>query len=301
MAFPDKFKNHILPEQIHILNVCFVVDEVRKNFGGCAGNIAYTMKLLGGEPVIISSLGNDAKDYLEYLEKLGINKNYIKIVKNKNTAVAYITTDSDDNQIVAYCNGAGDAAQDLSLADIKEKNNLVLITPTKKEAMLRHAREARERKIPFVFDPSHQLSVFTKEELIEIITAAKFFIGNDYEMKLVCDKIGWSKDKLLDKVGVLITTLGAEGSLIESRNNSIKVGICKAKSTDDPTGAGDAYRAGFFSAYVAGCDLKICGQAGATAAAYTVEKYGTQTHSFTFEEFKTRYKEAFGEELILKS
>lgn len=301
MNFPDRFKNHILPDQIHILNVCFVVDEVRKNFGGCAGNIAYTIKLLGVDPIILSTLGDDGQDYLKHLDKLGIGKKYIKIVGEKNTSVAYMTTDSDDNQIVAYCNGAGDAALDLSLADIKEESDLVLITPTKKEAMIKHAREAKEGRMPLIFDPSHQLSVFTKEELVEIISGVKFFIGNDYEMKLVFDKTGWSKEELLDKVDVLITTLGGEGSLIETKKESIKVGICKAESTDDPTGAGDAYRAGFFAAYSKGCDLKTCGQTGAVAAAYTVEKYGTQTHSFTISEFKARYKEAFGEELIFKT
>ncbi len=299
MDFPDSFKNHILPDQIHILNVCFVVEELRKNFGGCAGNIAYTMKLLGADPLIIASLGSDAMEYLDYFKNLGLKTDYISVIKGKMTSSAHITTDRDDNQIIAYHNGAGDSAIDLSVFDVKEKIDLALITPAKKEAMIKHAKECHEKKIPFAFDPSHQLTAFTPQELMLLIGQAKFYIGNDYEMKLTQEKTGWDEKELLNHVEVLITTLGDKGSLIATKDKIIEVGICPAVSCDDPTGAGDAYRAGFFSAYVKGLDLKTCGQVGAVAATYTVEKYGTQTHHFTIEEFEERYRKAFGEKIDL--
>lgn len=300
MDFPDSFKNHILPDQIHILNVSFEVEKLRKGFGGCAGNIAYTMKLLGAEPVVLAALGSDAKDYLEHFEKLEISAQNIKVVKDKFTASAYITTDKDDNQIIAFYSGAGDAAGDLDINQVKEKIDLALITPAKKNAMIRHAKECYDKKIPFAFDPSHQLPVLTSQELMMVIGQSQFFIGNDYEMKLVQEKTGWDEKELLNHVEVLITTLGDKGSVIKTKDKTIEVGICPAVSCDDPTGAGDAYRAGFFSAYAHGFDLKTCGQAGAVAATYTVEKYGTQTHQFTIKEFEERYYKTFKESIALR-
>jgi len=270
--------------------VCFVVDKMQKNFGGCAGNMAYTMKLLGAEPLIFAPLGSDASDYLDWIKKNNLETKYIPIVKEKMTSAAYITTDKDDNQIIAYYNGAADGAIDLDVRDVNEKIDLALITPTKKEAMLKHAKECYDKKIPFVFDPSHQLTAFTPQELMATLGMAKFYIANDYEMKLTQEKIRWDMKELLSHVDVVITTLGERGSVICTKEQTIEVGICPAQSVDDPTGAGDAYRAGFFSAYVQGQDLKTCGQMGSVAATYAVENYGTQNHMFTLEEFGTRLK-----------
>lgn len=300
MDFPDSFKNHILPDQIHILNVCFVVEEMRKNFGGCAGNIAYTMKLLGADPLIFSALGSDAEDYLKHLQKYHLKSDYIRQVRDKLTSSAHITTDKDDNQLIAYYNGAGDEAVELHLAQVKESIELVIISPAKKEAMIQHAKECSELGIPFVFDPSHQLTAFTPQELMMIIGQSQFFIGNDYEMKLVQEKTGWSEKELLNHVPMVITTLGEKGSTVATKDSIIEIGICPVLSVDDPTGAGDAYRAGFFSAYARGLDLKTCGQVGAVCASYTVEKYGTQTHYFTIEEFEERYRKAFGASIVLR-
>lgn len=288
MDFPDSFKNHILPEQIHILNVCFVVDKMQKNFGGCAGNMAYTMKLLGAEPIIFAPLGSDAGDYLNWIKQNDLDTKYIPIEKEKMTSAAYITTDKDDNQIIAYYNGAADRAIDLNISEVNEKIDLALITPTKKSAMLKHAKECYDKKIPFVFDPSHQLTAFTPQELMATLGMAKFYIANDYEMKLTQEKTGWDMKELLNHVEIVITTLGERGSVICTKDKTIEVGVCPAQSVEDPTGAGDAYRAGFFSAYVEGQDLKTCGQMGAVAATYAVENYGTQNHRFTLEEFKGR-------------
>jgi len=299
MDFPDSFKNHILPDQIHILNVCFVVDKMRKNFGGCAGNMAYTMKLLGAEPIIFAPLGSDAGDYLNWIKQNNLETKYIPTVKEKMTSAAYITTDKDDNQIIAYYNGAADKATDLSVGDVSEKIDLALITPTKKEAMLKHAKECYDKKIPFLFDPSHQLTAFTPQELMATLGMAKFYIANDYEMKLTQEKTGWDMKELLNHVDIVITTLGERGSVICAKDQTIEVGICAAQSVDDPTGAGDAYRAGFFSAYVEGHDLKTCGQVGAAAATYAVENYGTQNHRFTSDEFSNRYEKAFNNKFVL--
>ncbi|HBU06958.1 MAG TPA: carbohydrate kinase family protein [Candidatus Magasanikbacteria bacterium] len=299
MDFPDSFKNHILPDQIHILNVCFVVEKLNKNFGGCAGNIAYTVKLLGGEPIILAPLGSDAREYLEHFQKYNISTKYMPIIENSLTSSAHITTDKDDNQIIAYHNGVADKATDLSVGQVLEPIDLALITPTKKEAMIKHAKECYEKKIPFVFDPSHQLTAFTAQELMMLIGQAKFYIANDYEMKLTQEKTGWDMAELLKHVEVVIITLGEKGSVITTKDQIIEVGVCPALSVEDPTGAGDAYRSGFFTAYVQGHDYKTCGQVGAVCATYAVEHYGTQNHQFSLAEFNSRYEDCFGETVSL--
>jgi len=295
MDFPDSFKNHILPDQIHILNVCFVVDNLKKNYGGVAGNIAYTMKLLGVEPIIFSPLGTDGKDYLNYLKKNNLSVDYIKLAKEKLTPSAHIITDKDDNQITAFYNGALSDAVELSIKNVKEKIELALISPTQKEAMIKHAKECYEQKIPFCFDPGQQITALSDQEIIKIISQAKFLIGNDYEIKLIQEKTDWKMEDLLNCVEAVIITLGDRGSMVVTKKETIEVGICPADSVDDPTGAGDAYRAGFFSAYVQGLDWRTCAQMGAVAATYAIEKYGTQNHQFTKEEFSQRYRETFGE------
>lgn len=299
MDFPDSFRNHILPDQIHILNVCFVVDDLKRNFGGVAGNIAYTMKLLDNDPIIFSPLGNDGQDYFNYLKDLGLNVDYIDLVKEKMTSSAHITTDKDDNQITAFYNGALAEATNLSIKNIKDKIEFALISPTQKEAMIKHAKECYEQKIPFCFDPGQQITALTAQELMMIIGQAKFLIGNDYEIKLIQEKTGWGMDDLLKAVEVVIITMGERGSVVVTKKEIIEVGICPADSIDDPTGAGDAYRAGFFSAYVRGLDFRTCAQVGAVAGSYAVENYGTQNHTFTLEEFKTRYEKTFNYKLQL--
>ncbi len=293
MDFPDSFRNHILPEQIHILNVCFVVDEMKKNLGGVAGNIAYTMKLLGAEPIILAPIGNDGNEYYEHCKKFNISTAYMPMSAQKLTSSAHITTDKDDNQIIAYYNGAGDEAQNLHVRDVKEPLSIAMITPTKKDAMIQHAKECFEAGIPFVFDPSHQLTAFDGRELSMVIGQADFYIANDYEMKLTTDKTGWSMEEMLNHVETIILTRGDKGSTVMTKDAQWEIPICPAISVEDPTGAGDAYRAGFFAAYVRGTDLETCGHVGAVAATYAVEHYGTQNHCFTLEEFKTRYQKAF--------
>jgi adenosine kinase len=300
MDFPDSFKNHILPDQIHILNVCFVVEKLNKNFGGCATNIAYTMKLLESNPIMFAPVGKDGRDFLEFFEENKINKDYIPKSKELLTASAHITTDKDGNQVIAYYNGATSEANNMKLEDVKENIDLAIIAPTQKDAMIKHAKECFDKKIPFCFDPSHQLTAFSSQELMAIIGQAKFYIGNDYEIKLTEEKTGWDQDELLNHVEVLIITLGEKGSIIKTKDQTFEIKSCPANSVEDPTGAGDAYRGGFFSAYTEGQDYQTCGQVASVASTYAVENYGTVNHKYTKQEFDDRYKENYEEASNLK-
>lgn len=300
MDFPDSFKNHILPDQIHILNVCFVVEQMRKNYGGCAGNIAYTMQMLGGNPLIFAPLGSDGEEYKKFLESHSVPTTYLPISSSKLTSSAHITTDKDHNQVIAYYSGAGDEALEMSVSAVTEPIDFAMITPTNKLAMIKHAKECSEKKIPFVFDPSHQLTAFSAQELMMLIGQSKFYIANDYEMKLTEQKTGWDTEELLNHVEFVIVTMGEKGSFIRSKDELFEIPPCPAFSVQDPTGAGDSYRAGFFTAYAQGMDLETCGRVGSVAATYTVEQYGTQNHSFTKEEFCERYEKAYGKPLTLK-
>lgn len=293
MAFPDTFKQHILPEQIHILNVCFVVEELKKNYGGTAGNIAYTMSLFGESPIILSPIGSDGAEYVTHLEKHGLQTSYISSVREKLTASAHITTDKDDNQITAFYTGALSEAATLKITDIKERIDFALISPTDKRAMLEHAKQCFEANIPFCFDPGQQITAFTPQELMRVVGQATFLIGNDYEMKLLTEKTGWDTNELLNHVDVVIITQGEKGSLIVTKDHTFEIAPCKPLSVDDPTGAGDAYRAGFFAAYAEGHDYQTCGQVGAVAASYAIEQYGTQHHRFTMDEFRLRYEQTY--------
>lgn len=300
MDFPDRFKNHILPNQIHILNVSFVVEKLQKSWGGTAGNIAYTIKMLGGEPIMLSALGTDAADYLSHFAKHQISTQYIYKDETKLSASAYITTDVDDNQITAFYAGPLNNAVKISVPKATQAGQIALISPNSKEGMVKHLREARENGYKVVFDPGQQITVFKEAELQQLIDQSDFLVGNDYEIKLMQERTGWDTQEFLEDGRILITTLGERGSVISEKDNDpIEIKPCAPLSVDDPTGAGDAYRAGFFTAYEKGLDLKTCGQVGAVAASYAVETYGTQKHQFTLGEFCERYFKTYNEKLIL--
>ncbi|MBI4653050.1 carbohydrate kinase family protein [Candidatus Kuenenbacteria bacterium] len=290
MDFPDSFRNHIMPEQLHILNVSFVVDKMKKNFGGCAGNIAYNIKLLGGDPIIFSCLGADAQDYLAHFKKYKIKNKYIKISQRDSTASAYIITDKDDNQISAFYGNVLNEIINKNINGIKEKIKLVLISPINKNVMLKYAKECDENNIPFVFDPGQRITEFNKNKLQEMISKAKFIIGNDYEIKLMEQKTEWNISDMLNKEKIIIITLGEKGSIIMTQNETIKINSYLPKKIEDPTGAGDAYRAGFFTAYIEGKDLKTCGKYASIVASYAIEHYGTQNHFFTREEIEEKLR-----------
>ncbi|MFA6427311.1 MAG: carbohydrate kinase family protein [Candidatus Magasanikbacteria bacterium] len=300
MDFPDSFKNHILPDQLHILNVCFMVDKLSKNIGGVATNVAYNAKLLGQDPIVLAPLGKDGQELIEFFKTHKIKISHIPLSKKLLTAGAHITTDKDDNQIIAFYNGALEEAVELHISDVKEDIQLALVAPTKKEAMIQHAKELYDAKIPFIFDPSHQLTAFNPRELSMIIGQAKMYIGNDYEMKLTQEMTGWDPHELLNHVEIVITTLGEKGSIITTKEKVFEIAPCPATSVEDPTGAGDAYRAGFITGYVRGFDLKTCGQMASVAAVYAVEQYGTVNHTFTTKEFEKKYERTYGETISLK-
>ena len=295
MDFPDSFGNHILPDQIHILSVSFVVDTLKKNFGGTAGNIAYTMNLLGANPLPIGTIGNDAKAYVDHLKSHNIPTTYVKAIKNTSTATAHITTDKDDNQITAFFVGALAHAEKALFEEVSEPLSLAILSPNKKEATIQYAIACKQKNVPFVFDPGQQITTFTKEEILPLVQEAEYIIANDYEMKLIENKTSMTTAQMLKHCKAIVVTLGSKGSTIITKEGNFSIQPCPATSIEDPTGAGDAYRAGFFTALTQGLDYQTCGQIGSVAATYAIEHHGTQKHTYTKEEFAQRYKDGFGD------
>lgn len=299
MDFPDSFKNHILPDQLHILNVSFMVSKLEKGLGGNAGNIAYTIKLLGGKPVIASTLGKDGAEYLAHWKKIGISAEHVINDDKRFTSSAYITTDKDDNQITAFYPGPAERSAEIHLKDTAQDISIVLISPTHQHVMLQHLQESRGDGFITVFDPGQQITAFNSQELKTCIDQADFIVGNDYEIKLICERTGWSVKELVGDKRILITTLGERGSVVATAGEVIEIAPCQPQSVDDPTGAGDAFRAGFFVAYEKKLSLATCAKVGSCAASYAIENYGTQSHTFTIKEFQERYKKTYGEEIDL--
>ncbi len=298
MDFPDRFKDHILADQIHILNVCFVAHRLQRSWGGTAGNIAYAVKMLGGEPLLVSALGKDGEPYRDHLKRVGISTEYISTDTTQLSASAHIITDADDNQITGFFGGPLASIDDQDLERALPLATLALLSPNPKPIMIKHARRFAEKQIPMIFDAGQQITTFDPEELWGMIDRSAFVIGNDYEVKLMQEKTGWTIDAFVAHAKTLITTLGSEGSRIQtSGGEEIQVRSCPPKSLEDPTGAGDAFRGGFFVGYGRGHDLKTCAQMGSVSASYAIETYGTQEYRFTPEEFCERYQTAYGEEL----
>ena len=300
MDFPGRFADRIMPDKLHQISLSFLVDKLTKQYGGTAGNIAYTLKLLGVTPYILAPAGNDFAPFEEFLTSHKIPTSYIAIHKNVSTSSYFVMTDCDHNQIGSFYSGATQYAQKLHVTDIKEPATLAVLAPTDPGAMKQYVKECIQEKIPYLYDPAFQIDNFTCEELIEGISHAEIFMGNDYEMALIEEKLHISHEELIVMVPILVTTLGSKGSIIEKRNDAIHIKPAKPKDSSDPTGAGDAFRAGFVAGYLSGYDLVTCGQMGSTAAVYTVELYGTQTHEFTKSEFIARYKENFGSAITLE-
>lgn len=297
MDFPGKFADHIDPSKLHILNISFLVDSFKKERGGNSANIAYTLSLLGMETAVLSSAGDDFGPFLKFLRENNIATEDIKIVPGESTATATIMTDSADNQISAFYPGAMRQNTGLSLKNLKTAANFVVITPDVPEAMVKFARECNELKIPYLFDPGMQLPRLSDEQLKEGLEGAEILIGNDYEMGIIKKRLFLTELDLLSKVKVLITTLGERGSIIQTKNEEYSIAPVKVDVALDPTGAGDAYRAGFLAGYLKGLGLKVSGQMGSLAACYAIEKYGTTNHRFSKDEFKERYNRNFLEVL----
>jgi adenosine kinase len=293
MVFQDRFKDCILPDQIHILNVCFLVPHIRRVFGGCAGNIAYSLKLLGGDPVIMATIGDDAGPYLSRLDDLGLSREHVRLVPGSFTAQAFITTDLDDNQITAFHPGAMNFSHYNSVSEAKDVS-IAIVAPDGRDGMLKHARDLAAGSVPFIFDPGQQLPMFSSDELLEFLTLANYACLNDYEAKLLCDRTGKPLDELAAKVEALIVTLGSEGSRIYADGECIEIPCVKADVVVDPTGCGDAYRAGLLYGISNNWDWKRTGSLAAVMGAIKVAHQGCQSHTPTRDEIAKRFAGVFG-------
>ena len=293
MVFPDRFKNHLLADQLHILNVCFLTPEMRREFGGTAGNICYNLKLLGTDPLLMATVGEDIDPYLGRLERLGIGTQLLKRIPGQFTAQAFITTDLDDNQITAFHPGAmNDSHQ--NHVDARQGARLAIVGPDGKQGMQQHARECAQHGIPFVFDPGQGLPMFSAEELNELIALADYVAVNDYEGKLLQERTGRTLDAISREVKALVVTLGANGSMVHAAGKRYEIPSVKAEALVDPTGCGDAYRAGLLYGMVNGWDWPSTGRLGAVMGAIKIAHRGAQNHGPSRDEIEERYKTAFG-------
>ncbi|MGB0128590.1 MAG: carbohydrate kinase family protein [Rhodocyclaceae bacterium] len=296
MVFHDRFKNYILPEQIHILNVAFLVPDMRREFGGCAGNIAYNLKLLGGEPMIMAAVGTDSGAYRVRLETLGISQKHLREVPDTYTAQAFITNDLDDNQITAFHPGAMNFSHLNRVAEV-DGVELGIVSPDGREGMLQHAREFHAAGIPFIFDPGQGLPMFNGEELLAFLDLADYCTVNDYEGKLLAERTGLTMDQLARKVRALIITRGGEGSVILADGAQIDVPAVRPREVVDPTGCGDAYRAGLLFGIARGMDWLQTGQLASLMGSIKIACRGGQNHAPSTDEIGDRYREAFGDSL----
>jgi len=296
MVFKDQFKNHILPEKIHILNVAFLVPDMRREFGGCAGNIAYNLAMLGGDPVIMATIGSDAQPYMERLAQLRLCTDHLRKVEEAYTAQAFITTDLDDNQITAFHPGAMNFAHLNRVQDAREVK-LGIVSPDGRDGMLQHAREFDEAGIPFIFDPGQGLPMFNGEELSAFIDRATYVTVNDYEAQLLQERTGRKVAELAKRVEALVVTRGGEGSTIYTDGKELLVPAVKPDAIVDPTGCGDAYRAGLLLGIVRGYDWETTGRLASLVGSIKIASRGGQNHSFTPDVIRERYVKAFGTSL----
>ena len=293
MVFRDRFKNHILPDQLHILNVAFLVPDMRREFGGCAGNIAYTLKMLGGDPLVMATVGDDYQPYADRLERLEIAQKHIRRVPATFTAQAFITTDLDDNQITAFHPGAMNHSHENHVHEAKNAT-LGIIAPDGREGMLQHAREYHEAGIPFIFDPGQGLPMFNGEELLEFVRMAAYVTVNDYEAQMLQDRTGRTIEALSKLVQAFVVTLGPRGSLIYTGPHRIEIPCVEAEAVVDPTGCGDAFRAGLLHGIAGGLDWHAAGRLASLLGSIKIAQRGGQNHRFTRDEIAQRYRESFG-------
>jgi adenosine kinase len=299
LVFQDRFKAHILPDKLHILNVAFFVPEMRREFGGCAANIAYGLKLLGDEGIAMATAGQDFEPYRQRMTAKGLNTDYIKVVDGTFTAQAFITTDLDDNQITAFHPGAMQQADLNKVGDAASHSSpsivIGIVAPDGRQAMIDHAAQFKAANIPFIFDPGQGLPMFGPEELAVFIDQATWVAVNDYEWELLQQKTGLTAADIVAKVEALIVTRGSEGSVIYTKDRTITVPSVKAQAVVDPTGCGDAYRAGLIHGLMAGLDWETTGRTASLMGAMKIESRGPQNHEFTRADFDRRYQDNFGQ------
>ena len=293
MSFPGKFTEHILAEHIQRVSLSFLVDSMDKRRGGCAPNIAYTLALLGERPLLVASAGQDFHEYDEWLKKAGVDTSHVHHVPDKFTASFFCSTDTENNQIASFYIGAMANASELSLRTVDEPG-LVIIAPNDPGAMVQYAEECRTLGIPFIFDPGQQCARMSGDELADGVDGAAIVIVNDYELELLRTKTGQSEPDLLRHAGALIVTRGEKGSTVITRDDWIDVPAVAPHRIVDPTGVGDAFRGGLMKGIALGLPYDSCARIGAVAATYALEHLGGQSHSYTWDEFATRYGEHFG-------
>lgn len=297
MVFQDHFRNHILPDKIHALSVAFYVPEMRREFGGTAGNIAYNLQLLDGNPLIMATVGEDFAPYSAWMKQNDLIDSYIRTIPNSYTAQAFITTDRDDNQITAFHPGAMVESHKNSVKDTQNVK-LAIIAPDGRDGMFQHARECYETGIPFMFDPGQGLPMFNGEELLHFIEMADYLAVNDYESQIIQDKTGLSLEQLAAKVKALIVTLGGNGSHIYADGQRFEIPCVEADRIVDPTGCGDAYRAGLLYGIARGWDWPTCGRLASTMGAIKIASRGGQNHKPTREEIENVYAQALVKQTI---
>jgi adenosine kinase len=293
MVFPDRFRNHLLADQLHILNVCFLTPEMRREYGGTAGNIAYNLKLLGEDSLVMATVGEDIGPYLERLRRLSIGAEHLKRIPGQFTAQAFITTDLDDNQITAFHPGAMNHSHENHITRALGAK-LAIIGPDGKEGMLQHARECAEQGIDFVFDPGQGLPMFSPQELTEFVRLAKYVAVNDYEGKLLEERTGRSLEALAREVKALVYTMGAKGSVILAEGKRHEIPCVEAQAVVDPTGCGDAYRAGLLYGISHGWDWPSTGKLASLMGAIKIAQRGAQNHAPARDEIAARFQRAFG-------
>lgn len=292
MVFQGQFRNEILPDKVHMLNVAFLVPEMRREFGGTAGNIAYNLKLLGGDGKPMGTVGNDFDDYAAWMDRHGISREYLKRIDEAYTAQAYITTDLEDNQITAFHPGAMNHAHEQQVPD--GGVTLGIVAPDGREGMIRHAEQFAEKGIPFVFDPGQGLPMFDGDDLLHFLDLATYVTVNDYESELMRERTGLGVDDVADRVEAFIVTRGARGSRVRANGKTHEIPAARPKALADPTGCGDAYRAGLIHALQQDMDWETAGRVASLMGAIKIEQHGTQNHEFTPEEFAERFKDEFG-------
>ena len=296
MVFGGHFKDHILPHQLHILNVAFLVPDMRREFGGCAGNIAYNLQMLGGSALIMATVGQDYAPYAQRLHELGLAQTHIRTVPESYTAQAFITTDLDDNQITAFHPGAMNHSHRNRVGDARDVT-LGIVAPDGRDGMLQHAREFHEAGIPFIFDPGQGMPMFDGPELLAFIRQGSYVTVNDYEARLLQDKTGIAVEQLAGMVKALIVTRGGEGSTIHAGGKVLDIPSVKPGQILDPTGCGDAYRAGLLYGIAHQWDWERTGRLAALLGTLKIASQGGQNHTVDRDAVAARYREAFGADL----
>jgi adenosine kinase len=293
MVFRDQFKNHILPDKLHILNVAFLVPDMRREFGGCAGNIAYNLQRLGGDPLIMATVGDDHAPYTARLDQLGLARTHVRVAAGTYTAQAFITTDLDDNQITAFHPGAMNHSHLNHVGDAKGAT-LGIVAPDGRDGMVQHAHEFHDAGIPFIFDPGQGLPMFNGEELMHFVDLADYVTVNDYEAQLLQERTGKTLEVLAKQVKALIVTLGAKGSVIHAGGKTFDIPSVNPDAILDPTGCGDAFRAGLLYGISHGMDWAMTGRLASLLGSIKIAQRGGQNHSFSRDSIAAQYKTHFG-------